>query len=80
MATSFGVVAALAPWATFNLALVYVLALTQTRIFSLSALSGRLAAAPGHGPVLRFQGLSAFGRRPLRTDPVLSPAKPGTTF
>ncbi len=38
VATSFGVVAVLAPWAAVNLALVYVLALTQTRIFSLSAL------------------------------------------
>lgn len=38
VATAFGVVAALAPWAAFNLALVYVLALAQTRIFSLSAL------------------------------------------
>jgi glycerol-3-phosphate acyltransferase PlsY len=38
VATSFGVVAAVAPWAAVNLALVYVLALAQTRIFSLSAL------------------------------------------
>ena len=38
VATSFGVVAVVAPWAAVNLALVYVLALTQTRIFSLSAL------------------------------------------
>ncbi len=38
VATAFGVVAALAPWAAFNLALVYGLALAQTRIFSLSAL------------------------------------------
>ncbi|MBI4795450.1 MAG: glycerol-3-phosphate 1-O-acyltransferase PlsY [Deltaproteobacteria bacterium] len=38
VATAFGVVAALAPWAAVNLALVYVLALAQTRIFSLSAL------------------------------------------
>jgi acyl phosphate:glycerol-3-phosphate acyltransferase len=38
VATSFGVVAVLAPWAALNLALVYLLALTQTRIFSISAL------------------------------------------
>ncbi len=38
VATTFGVVAALAPWAALNLTLVYLLALAQTRIFSLSAL------------------------------------------
>ena len=38
VATSFGVVAVLAPWAALNLALVYLLALSQTRIFSISAL------------------------------------------
>jgi glycerol-3-phosphate acyltransferase PlsY len=38
VATTFGVVGAVAPWAALNLALVYVLALAQTRIFSLSAL------------------------------------------
>lgn len=38
VATTFGVVAALAPWAAVNLVLVYVIALAQTRIFSLSAL------------------------------------------
>jgi glycerol-3-phosphate acyltransferase PlsY len=38
VATTFGVVAALAPWAALNLTLVYLLALFQTRIFSLSAL------------------------------------------
>lgn len=38
VATSFGVVAVVAPLAAVNLALVYALALTQTRIFSLSAL------------------------------------------
>jgi len=38
VATSFGVVSALAPWAGFNLVLVYLLALRQTRIFSISAL------------------------------------------
>jgi glycerol-3-phosphate acyltransferase PlsY len=38
VATTFGVVAVLAPWAALNLALVYVLALAQTRIFSVSAL------------------------------------------
>ena len=38
VATAFGVVAALAPWAAFNLILVYALALGYTRIFSLSAL------------------------------------------
>jgi glycerol-3-phosphate acyltransferase PlsY len=36
--TTFGVVAVLAPWAGLNLALVYILALAQTRIFSISAL------------------------------------------
>ena len=38
VATAFGVVAGLAPWAALNLALVYVLALAQTRIFSAAAL------------------------------------------
>jgi glycerol-3-phosphate acyltransferase PlsY len=38
VATAFGVVAVLAPWAALNLAIVYGLALSQTRIFSLSAL------------------------------------------
>ena len=38
VATAFGVVAALSPWAAFTLVLVYLLALVQTRIFSLSAL------------------------------------------
>jgi glycerol-3-phosphate acyltransferase PlsY len=38
VATSFGVVLALAPWAALNLLVVYFLALVQTRIFSLSAL------------------------------------------
>ncbi len=38
VATTFGVVAVLAPWAALNLVLVYVLALAQTRIFSVSAL------------------------------------------
>ena len=38
VATTFGVVAALAPWAALNLTLVYLLALAQTRTFSLSAL------------------------------------------
>ena len=38
VATTFGVVAALAPWAALNLAVVYILALSQTRIFSVSAL------------------------------------------
>jgi glycerol-3-phosphate acyltransferase PlsY len=38
VATTFGVVAVLAPWAALNLAVVYVLALAQTRIFSISAL------------------------------------------
>lgn len=40
VATSFGVVAVLVPWAALNLALVYLLALSQTRIFSISALIG----------------------------------------
>jgi acyl phosphate:glycerol-3-phosphate acyltransferase len=38
VATSFGVILVLAPWAALNLAVVYVLALTHTRIFSASAL------------------------------------------
>ncbi len=38
VATTFGVVAMLAPWAALNLTLIYLLALAQTRIFSLSAL------------------------------------------
>ncbi|MDD2903327.1 MAG: glycerol-3-phosphate 1-O-acyltransferase PlsY [Syntrophales bacterium] len=38
VATAFGVVAALSPWAALTLVLVYILALAQTRIFSLSAL------------------------------------------
>jgi len=38
VATTFGVVAVLAPWAALNLVLVYLLALSQTRIFSVSAL------------------------------------------
>jgi glycerol-3-phosphate acyltransferase PlsY len=38
VATTFGVVAVLAPWAGLNLALVYILAQAQTRIFSISAL------------------------------------------
>jgi glycerol-3-phosphate acyltransferase PlsY len=38
VATTFGVVAVLVPWAALNLAVVYLLALSQTRIFSISAL------------------------------------------
>lgn len=38
VATTFGVIAVLVPWAALNLALVYLLALSQTRIFSISAL------------------------------------------
>jgi glycerol-3-phosphate acyltransferase PlsY len=38
VATTFGVVAALAPGAAFNLVLAYIMALAWTRIFSLSAL------------------------------------------
>ncbi len=38
VATTFGVVAVLAPLAALNLAAVYLLALSQTRIFSISAL------------------------------------------
>jgi len=38
VATTFGVVAVLAPWAALNLAVVYILALFQTRTFSVSAL------------------------------------------
>ena len=38
VATAFGVILVLVPLAALNLALVYVLALAQTRIFSISAL------------------------------------------
>jgi len=38
VATAFGVVAVLSPWAALNLVLVYILVLAQTRIFSLGAL------------------------------------------
>lgn len=38
VATTFGVIAVLCPWAALNLAIVYVLTLTQTRIFSVAAL------------------------------------------
>jgi glycerol-3-phosphate acyltransferase PlsY len=38
VATTFGVMAVLTPWAALNLAVVYVLALAQTRRFSISAL------------------------------------------
>jgi acyl phosphate:glycerol-3-phosphate acyltransferase len=38
VATTFGVVSVLAPWAGLNLVLIYILALAQTRIFSVSAL------------------------------------------
>jgi glycerol-3-phosphate acyltransferase PlsY len=38
VATSFGVVAGVAPWAALNLLVVYILALYQTRMFSVSAL------------------------------------------
>ncbi len=38
VATTFGVVAALSPWTGLNLVLIYLLALSQTRIFSVSAL------------------------------------------
>jgi glycerol-3-phosphate acyltransferase PlsY len=38
VATSFGVVTALCPWAGLTLVLVYLLALSQTRVFSISAL------------------------------------------
>jgi glycerol-3-phosphate acyltransferase PlsY len=38
VATTFGVVAVLAPWAALNLMIVYLLALSQTRTFSISAL------------------------------------------
>ena len=38
VATTFGVVAVLAPWAALNLVAVYILALWQTRTFSVSAL------------------------------------------
>jgi glycerol-3-phosphate acyltransferase PlsY len=38
VATSFGVMAVLCPWAALNLLIVYVLALIQTRTFSVAAL------------------------------------------
>jgi glycerol-3-phosphate acyltransferase PlsY len=38
VATTFGVVAVLSPWAALNLVLVYILVLAQTRTFSLGAL------------------------------------------
>jgi glycerol-3-phosphate acyltransferase PlsY len=38
VATSFGVVAVLSPWAALNLFLAYVVTLTQIRIFSVAAL------------------------------------------
>jgi glycerol-3-phosphate acyltransferase PlsY len=38
VATTFGVVAGVAPWAALNLLAVYILALYQTRMFSVSAL------------------------------------------
>ncbi len=38
MATAFGVLTALCPWAGLNLAIIYILALRQTSIFSISAL------------------------------------------
>jgi glycerol-3-phosphate acyltransferase PlsY len=38
VATAFGVLTALCPWAGVNLVVIYLLALSQTRIFSLSAL------------------------------------------
>lgn len=38
VATALGVVTVLSPWAALTLVLVYILALAQTRIFSLSAL------------------------------------------
>jgi acyl phosphate:glycerol-3-phosphate acyltransferase len=38
VATTFGVLAVLVPWAALNLVLVYLLALSQIRIFSISAL------------------------------------------
>jgi len=38
VATSFGVVAVLCPWAALNLVIAYVITLSQTRIFSVSAL------------------------------------------
>ncbi|MDI6854542.1 MAG: glycerol-3-phosphate 1-O-acyltransferase PlsY [Deltaproteobacteria bacterium] len=38
VATTFGVIAVLCPWAALNLALAYAITLAQTRIFSISAL------------------------------------------
>lgn len=38
VATTFGVIAVLCPWAALNLMVVYVITLMQTRIFSVSAL------------------------------------------
>jgi glycerol-3-phosphate acyltransferase PlsY len=40
VATTFGVMAVLTPLAAFNLAIVYILALVRTRIFSAAALLG----------------------------------------
>jgi acyl phosphate:glycerol-3-phosphate acyltransferase len=38
VATTFGVVAVLCPWAAFNLLLIYLITLTRTRTFSVAAL------------------------------------------
>ena len=38
VATAFGVIAVLCPWAALNLVIVYVIALIQTRTFSVAAL------------------------------------------
>ncbi len=49
VATSLGVVAVLSPVAALNLVLVYLLALAQTRIFSISALIGAWLAPVAMG-------------------------------
>ena len=80
VATSFGVVTALCPWAGLNLVLVYLLALSQTRVFSISGPHRRLAAAGGHGPLFRLQGLSPPGRGPVGVDPGLPPGQFAAVF
>ena len=66
VATTFGVVAVLAPWAALNL----VAGLYPGPVPNPDLLGQRpdlrLAAAGGRGAVFRFQGLSAAGRRPSR--------------
>lgn len=49
VATAFGVMTALSPWAGLNLALIYLVALSQTRIFSISALTAAWLAPVAMG-------------------------------